>query len=227
MRVWNLSRSSLSRHLRIFSAATRESNLCLGPPCLRNLDHVSCGWRFGSAIYQTTPLAFCPFRAKHLGSMTSSAPQNGRDHYKRPTVWQFVCSCNHLTQASSQKVLPSAKQNPRQTQSGERIQGPDMSRSSHTHPAVTPGVGLLSTRHVRDTPPANAPWEVGRGRVMGTRGSRMPGTRTPIRAGARHAICEIAYAGSGILFFLDAAVLRCRGFSSVRPPGLSGCRCVF
>ena len=65
--------------------------------------------------------------------------------------------------ARTESFSPSAKPNPRQTQSRsqENASRAQTSRGVRTtHPAVTPGVGLTSTRHVRDTPPGKCSVEL-------------------------------------------------------------------
>ena len=152
-----------------FTGSAYEDPLCSNVRAISVWDHLAYGtsitfaaavWCFSSAIYQTTfestRLAVCLFRTKYLDSMTSYAPQNGRDRANDPWFGQFVYSRHYFTQSErSHRKLFAIRQAKPETnavkESGERLQGPDMSRRSRTHPAVTPGVGLTSTRHVRDT----------------------------------------------------------------------------
>lgn len=151
----------------------------------------SCGWRFGNAIYQTTPLAVCLFRTKYLYSMTSSASQNGRDHCKRPTVYsQFVCSCHHLTESFSQEVLPSAKPSPRQNAVRRTHPGPrHVAAFAHTSRRYTwsgthlhPGTSVTRCRQVLR---GNGK----RARSGQTRGSRM--ARNTNAHSCRRGTCDL------------------------------------
>ena len=152
-----------------FTGSAYEDPLCSNVRAISVWDHLAYGtsitfaaavWCFSSAIYQTTfestRLAVCLFRTKYLDSMTSYAPQNGRDRANDPWFGSLYAAVTTSPEPSvlTERFSPSAKPNPRQTQSKsqENASRAQTCRGVRTtHPAVTPGVGLTSTRHVRDT----------------------------------------------------------------------------
>ena len=218
--------------MRTLSAATFEQSLCgTNLECGTSITLVAGIWRFGSAIYQTTSLTFylLLFRTRYLDSMTSCTPTNGRDRC-RTTHTLAICMQPATTTLPKRAYVfteggfrhPPSK-NPTQTKSGERIQGPDMSRRSRTLPAVTPGVGLTSTRHVRDTVESYAARQVLRG--SGKSAPEVPECQE--RECGTHATCDLrdCVCRVGIPFYCSFCAAG--AFLLSVPFGPSGCLYVF
>jgi hypothetical protein len=141
-----------------------------------------------------------------------------------PYFGDLYAACHYFTRASvlTGRFCHPPSRNPRQTKSGERIQGPDMSRRSRTLPAVTPGVGLTSTRHVRDTVESTPPGKCSVEVEERTRGSRMPGTRMRYARDMRFARLRMQGRNPFLLQFCAAGA-----FLLSAPFGPSGCLYVF
>jgi hypothetical protein len=159
--------------------------------------------------------------------MTSCTPRNGRDRC-RTTHTLAICMQPVTTtlpkRAYSQEgVLPSAKAETRDRQSQENAsRAQTLSRRSRTLPAVTPGVGLTSTRHVRDTVESTPPGKCSVEVEERTRGSRMPGTRMRYARDMRFARLRMQGRNPFLLQFCAAGA-----FLLSVPFGPSGCLYVF
>jgi hypothetical protein len=129
---------------------------------------------------------------------------------ERPILWPFVCSLSLLLYQSERIHRRGFCHPPKQKPETDKVRrthpGPRHCRGVRAHfPRLhlewdSPPPGTSVTRR-----PANAPWKWKSAPEVPECQERDCGTR--------HAICEIAYAGSKSLF---TAVLRCRGFLTIR-----------